>query len=257
MMDFCNQFINLSWHKIRISRLQDSEKNQEFFPFLVRSSSLPSPHFSTHATAMSFTARTAFPLPSVTRSYFLGHHSQALKSIQSLLTHIDLVLECRDFRVPLSSFNPLLETALRGKPRAVLLTKTDLCAPKDEQRVVNAVKGLGLMGGAGGGDVITTKKPDARTAARVLKFATSVAKEVDSMVGARMLVVGMPNVGKSTLLNALRRAGVNKGKSERTGAQPGITRKIGTSVKIHNDPDIYIIDTPGTLIHDSFQDISN
>lgn len=70
------------------------------------------------------------------------------------------------------------------------------------------------------------------------------------------MIVGMPNVGKSSLLNALRMVGVGKGKAAHTGAQPGITRKIGTSVKII-EPDedntgggggVYLLDTPGVFI---------
>ena len=71
-------------------------------------------------------------------------------------------------------------------------------------------------------------------------------------MGSRMMVVGMPNVGKSSLLNALRRVGLGKGKVSRTGAQPGVTRKIGTSVKIvegtESGEGVYLIDTPGVFI---------
>lgn len=67
------------------------------------------------------------------------------------------------------------------------------------------------------------------------------------------MVVGMPNVGKSTLLNALRQTGVKKGKVAHTGAQPGVTRKIGTSVKVveadeKGGSDVYLLDTPGVFI---------
>lgn len=67
------------------------------------------------------------------------------------------------------------------------------------------------------------------------------------------MVVGMPNVGKSTLLNALRQTGVKKGKVAHTGAQPGVTRKIGTGVKIvecaeNGSSDVYLLDTPGVFI---------
>ena len=62
----------------------------------------------------------------------------------------------------------------------------------------------------------------------------------------------MPNVGKSSLLNALRLGGVKKGKAAFTGAQPGVTRKIGTSVKIIEGDDtsegVYLLDTPGVFI---------
>lgn len=71
--------------------------------------------------------------------------------------------------------------------------------------------------------------------------------------GSRLMVVGMPNVGKSSLINALRQNGVNKSKAARTGAAPGITRKIGTAVKIfeaddHGNGNIYLQDTPGVFM---------
>lgn len=86
----------------------------------------------------------------------------------------------------------------------------------------------------------------------IVTFVKGYAPASMSLTGSRAMVVGMPNVGKSTLLNALRRVELGRGKAARTGAQPGVTRKIGTMVKIVEGADesqsVYLLDTPGVFI---------
>lgn len=65
------------------------------------------------------------------------------------------------------------------------------------------------------------------------------------------MVVGMPNIGKSSLINTLRNQGVHKAKALRTGEHPGVTRKIGTPIKVierDNDSSVYVLDTPGVFV---------
>lgn len=77
--------------------------------------------------AAPFVPRTVFPLlDSVPRSYYLGHHAAGLAKMRTMLSQIDLIVECRDYRVPLTSHNPLFEDALAGRERMVVYTKKDL-----------------------------------------------------------------------------------------------------------------------------------
>src|SRR5438270_12700419 len=77
--------------------------------------------------ATTFVPRAVFPyLESLPRSYFLGHHAASLTKMKCFLSTIDLIIECRDYRVPLTSRNPLFEESLAGRQRLVVYTKRDL-----------------------------------------------------------------------------------------------------------------------------------
>ncbi|CAL3972111.1 unnamed protein product [Diplocarpon coronariae] len=199
-----------------------------------------------------FIPRAVFPSQlSLPRSYFLGHHASGLAKMKTMLSSIDLVIECRDYRVPLTSRNPLFEQSLSGITRLVIYTKRDL-GSKDrpsDRRKEDIIRQWHAPH-----TTLFTDHKSKKDMKIVLDFAKQHAWHRQSLLGSRILVVGMPNVGKSSLLNALRSAGVHKAKAAITGAQPGITRKIASGVKIvERDEEkgtegVYLVDTPGVFV---------
>ncbi|KAL8709543.1 MAG: hypothetical protein Q9225_007439 [Loekoesia sp. 1 TL-2023] len=198
----------------------------------------------------AFVPRKVFPtLNSLPRSYFLGHHKAGLDKMKTMLSHTDLIIECRDYRIPLTSRNPLFEENLAGRERLTVYTKQDLgreghYRDKTRERLIRDSQRPSA--------VLFSDYKDRTSVRKVLEFARAHAIAAESLTGSRMMVVGMPNVGKSTLLNALRGVGMHKGKVAHTGAQPGVTRKVGTTVKIIEGDEsgeaVYLMDTPGVFI---------
>lgn len=170
--------------------------------------------------------------------WFPGHMKKAERLIQENLPLVDLVIELLDARIPFSSQNPMLQEIIRDKPRLIVLNKADLAANVDKclkkfrdenlQAVsVDSVKGSGIK------QLISLAKSLAQ--AKTHKFVKYGAKPRS----ARVIIVGIPNVGKSSLINRL--AGMNHVKIEN---KPGVTR-AKQWIKIADGLDL--LDTPGIL----------
>ncbi|KAI9706772.1 MAG: Mitochondrial GTPase [Bogoriella megaspora] len=200
--------------------------------------------------AGSFIPRAVFPtLDSLPRSYYLGHHRAGLNKMKTMLSQIDLIFECRDYRVPLTSRNPMFEESLGGRERVIVYTKRDLgsmgtSTDLARERIIRQWHAPS--------PVLFTSYKSSDSVNAVLKVAKEHAASSRSLTGSRMMVVGMPNVGKSTLLNSLRNVGTGRRKAVATGAQPGITRAVHTGVKIvegnEDGGSVYLIDTPGVFM---------
>ncbi|CAG8981497.1 hypothetical protein HYALB_00003069 [Hymenoscyphus albidus] len=200
----------------------------------------------------AFLPRTTFPTQvSLPRSYFLGHHASGLSKMKTMLSRIDLILECRDYRVPLTSRNPLFEESLKGRERMVIYTKRDLGS---REMMEDVRKEETIRAWHAPNPTLFTSHKSKKDIKTVLTYTKSHAEHAPNLLGTRILIVGMPNVGKSSLLNALRMAGVKKAKAASTGAQPGVTRKIASGVKIVEKDEekgtegVYLVDTPGVFV---------
>ncbi|KAL2023550.1 hypothetical protein VTK56DRAFT_2158 [Thermocarpiscus australiensis] len=239
------------------------------------------------AAPAAFQPRQSYEVStSIPRSYFLGHHHAALTRMRQNLANIGLIIECRDFRIPITSWNPLLEQSLAASPaeraRIIVYTKRDLgpsssssssttttAAASTAAQAIRHLRAFHARHNHAKAVVFLGTGPDhSRALTPLLDAVKQVAREADSLTGLRAMVVGMPNAGKSTLLNRLRGRGMGVAhKAARTGAEPGVTRKLGTPVRIvrgeddydgdddggHDDGQglgegVFVVDTPGVFV---------
>lgn len=172
--------------------------------------------------------------------WYPGHMAKAKKEIKEKLNLIDIVYELVDARMPLSSKNSDLDTLLQGKPRILVLTKYDMCDPKETDRFVAYYKKQGYEVVVV--DLMHEKNPD-----QVVELSKNIMIEQNRIRqkkglkprGIRALVVGVPNVGKSTFINRM----VGK-KAVPVGNKPGVTKALGW---IRINKDIELLDSPGIL----------
>ncbi|KAF4445705.1 hypothetical protein F53441_10579 [Fusarium austroafricanum] len=196
-----------------------------------------------------FVPRRTFVAPnSIPKTYYLGHHAAGHSKMVKEINRVNLVLECRDARIPLTSQNPTLERTIAGRERLIIYTKSDFTS--HSPHAMNALRKMY------GDRVVFWDKMRPTTTLHLLKKIKDSARAHDSLVGLRVMVVGVPNVGKSSLLNSLRFKGIpsKTAKVAKTGSQAGITRKISTNVRILppeskkggvGQNGAFVLDTPG------------
>ncbi|HVJ50034.1 ribosome biogenesis GTPase YlqF [Desulfitobacterium sp.] len=171
--------------------------------------------------------------------WFPGHMAKAKRLLSDQLEWVDVVVELGDARLPESSRNPLLQQLLKGKPKIILLNKADLADPQwtevwlKELRKENPVLAVSATSGLGVGKIVPELE-------RLMadKQDRMAAKGVRAR-SVRAMVVGIPNIGKSSLINQL--IGSPKAK---TGNKPGVTRG-NQWIRIHEK--VELLDTPGLL----------
>ena len=177
-----------------------------------------------------------------TIQWFPGHMAKALRQIREQMPLVDIVFELVDARVPYSSQNPEVDLAAGDKPRLLILTKTDLADPEVTKEWLQYFKDHGQPVLALDSRARSVAKIVTNAAKQVLaeKLANEQAKGMKKRA-IRAMCVGVPNVGKSTLLNHLVKKNVAA-----TGNRPGVTTG---QQWLRSSAELELLDTPGVLWH--------
>jgi ribosome biogenesis GTPase A len=185
-------------------------------------------------------------IPSI--QWFPGHMTKTKRMIQKNLPLVDAVVEIIDARIPISSRNPDLNSLIEGKPRIVIMNKCDIADESATQKWIDYYKKQGII----------AIPADCKSGKGLNKFVPAVRQLLSALIEKNaakgmqgrilhLMVVGIPNVGKSTLINRL--ANQKKAKVE---DRPGVTRDKQW-VKLESD--IELLDMPGVL-WPKFEDMS-
>lgn len=163
--------------------------------------------------------------------WFPGHMNRARREIETALAQVDVVIELVDARLPLSSSNPLLAKLAAKKPIQTVLSKADLADARTTEAWLEAWPGERPL---------ALSVIDARSVRPLLARCRALAPHRGGPGRTlRTMVVGIPNVGKSTLINSLTGRRVAK-----VGDRPAITRH---AQRVELDRDLSIFDSPGVL----------
>ena len=172
--------------------------------------------------------------------WFPGHMTKTKRQIQTSLKLVDAVAEIIDARIPVSSRNPDLDSIIQNKPRVVLMNKCDMADPSSTQKWINYFKNNGIV----------AIPIDCKTGRGINKFVSSVNEVLKEKIEkqkakgllnptVRVMIVGIPNVGKSTFINR-----ISKNRKAKAEDKPGVTR--GNQWFTINKG-FEVLDTPGVL----------
>ena len=173
-------------------------------------------------------------------NWYPGHMAKTKREIKEKIDLIDIVFEVIDARIPYSSKNKDIDDIIKDKPRVIIMTKVDLCDINKTNKWIKYYEDMGYI-------VITMDLINNPNMKIIFDKIKSIIDEINNKRinkglkarRARVLVVGVPNVGKSTLINRL----VGK-KSTNVGNKPGITKNLEW-IRINDK--LELLDTPGIL----------
>ncbi len=176
----------------------------------------------------------------MTIQWFPGHMAKARREVTEKLKLVDIIFELVDARIPFSSRNPMIDEIIQHKPRIVLLNKADMADKEITAEWIRYFKNQGITALAINSQAGTGLKQIVTEAKGLLseKFERLKSKGVKPRA-IRAMIVGIPNAGKSTLINRLHGKNIAK-----TGNMPGVT-KSQQWIKVGKE--LELLDTPGIL----------
>ncbi|XP_069695216.1 mitochondrial GTPase 1 [Periplaneta americana] len=182
-------------------------------------------------------------------NWFPGHMGKGMKQMQQRLKLVDCVVEVHDARIPISGRNSNFRHTVHGiKPHILVLNKKDLSDLQRKNEVEEMLKKDGVQ------HVFFTNCKDQKCSG-VKQIIPTVANLVSSSERYNrsdekdfaVMVIGVPNVGKSSLINVLRNKHIGRKSAAQVGAVAGITRSVQNRIKVSDNPLVYLLDTPGIL----------
>ncbi len=173
-------------------------------------------------------------------NWFPGHMAKALREVKESLKKVDMVIEICDARVPLSSRNPEIDKILGTKPRILVLNKSDLAEETITKEWIKIFESEGVKSIAIEGINKATMKRLKDACLNLCSEKIERAKSKGRLIRPiRAMVVGIPNTGKSTIINTM-----SGRKIAATSDRPGVTR---SSQWVRTDEHLELMDMPGVL----------
>ena len=171
-------------------------------------------------------------------NWYPGHMAKTKRLLSEQIRKIDLVIELCDARLPYSSRNPVIRQLAAGRKRIVFLNKSDLADPSETAKWLKAIRQDGTEAYA-----IESTRLKTKELIQIIQNSTKESVEKALARGIRktvkVMVLGVPNVGKSTFINSLKQKSI-----ARTGDRPGVTK---SNQWIRISPYLELMDTPGML----------